>query len=337
MDTGQPKDTKQKKNSGTSSTANSTINGEPRERIYSDSDAKPEDSNYAVAETRTEKEAEAVGKSKNGAPNWLLPDDQEIEEWNLGSKTDPKMIKINKLLTKELKDKAWNLFLKFKDVFAWEHSDLKGVDPKVCQHTIPLKLDARSVRLQRYRINPNYAKKVKEEIDNLLKAGFITEVASSDRLFPIVLVPKKNGKLRVCVDYRKLNSQTIEDPFPLPFTYMMLDEIAGHEMYSFMDGYSGYDQLKIAPEDPPKTTFITEWGAFMYLVMPFGLCNALATFQRCMMEIFSKFLRIFLAIFVDDFTIFSIEELHLLFLEMVFQRCREKRNCLNPFKSVFMV
>ena len=82
----------------------------------------------------------------------------------------------------------------------------------------------------------------------------------------------------------------MKDPFPLPFTNMMLDEVAGYEMYSFMDDYSGYNQLSIAPEDRAKTTFITEWGAFMYLVMPFGLCNAPATFQRCMMVIFADFL-----------------------------------------------
>ncbi|MCO5546725.1 hypothetical protein L7F22_000161 [Adiantum nelumboides] len=129
-----------------------------------------------------------------------------------------------------------------------------------------------------------------------------------------------------------------EEVFPLPSTDMMLDEIVGHEMYSFMDGYSGYNQLKIAPEDREKTTFIIEWGAFMYLVMPpFGLRNAPATFQRCMMEIFSEFPHRFLAIFVDDFIIYSTEELHILFLAMVFQRCKEKRICLNPFKSVFMV
>ncbi|MCO5561660.1 hypothetical protein L7F22_015281 [Adiantum nelumboides] len=124
----------------------------------------------------------------------------------------------------------------------------------------------------------NYAKKVKEEIDNLLKLGFITKVKSRDWLFPIVVVSKKNGKLKVCVDYRKLIAQTIKDPFPLPFTDMMLDEIAGHEMYSFMDGYNGYNQLKIAPKDREKTTFIIEWRDFMCLVMAFGLRNAPATF-----------------------------------------------------------
>lgn len=104
-----------------------------------------------------------------------------------------------------------------------------------------------------------------------------------------------------------------------------------------MDGYSGYNQLAIALEDRMKTTFITEWGAFMYLMMPLGLCNAPVTFQRCMMVIFADFLPKFLAIFVDDFTVYSEEKTHLAYLKQVFERCREKRICLNPFKCVFSV
>ena len=181
-------------------------------------------------------------------------------------------------------------------------------------------------------MNPNYAKKVKEEIDNLLKAGFIAEVESSDWLFPIVVVPKKNGKLRVCVDYRKLNAQTVKDPFPLPFTDMMLDEVAGHQMYSFMDGYSGYNQLALAHEDRAKTRFITEWGAFMYLVMPFGLCNAPATFQRCMMVIFADFLHKFLAIFVDDFTAYSQQQEHLAYLKIGVPSLQGKADLLKPIQ-----
>lgn len=184
-------------------------------------------------------------------------------------------------------------------------------------------------------MNPNYARKVKEEIDALLRAGFITEGESSDWLFPIVVVPKKNGKLRICVDFRKLNEQTIKEPFPLPFTDTMLDQIVGYEMYNFADGYSGYNQIRLAPGDREKTTFITEWGAFMFLVIPFGLCNAPATFQRVMMTIFSEYLQKFMAIFVDDFTVYSSATKHLECLRLMFKQCREKRVCLNPFKCLF--
>ncbi|MCO5552146.1 hypothetical protein L7F22_005656 [Adiantum nelumboides] len=277
-DTNSTKESKEKKSDSNSITAN----GEEKmlnDRIYEESSSEEVDSTY-VAETRTDKEAKAVAKRKSGMPNWLLLDNQKIEEWNLGFEENPKMIKINKLMEEGIQRQSMKFVMKFKDIFAWEHSDLKGVDPEVCQHTLPLKPDTRPILLQRYKMNLNYAKKIKEEIDNLLKARFITKAASSNWLFPIVVVPRNNGKLRVCVDYRKLNAQTIKDSFPLTLTNMMLDEIAGHEMYSFMDGYSGYNQLKIALEDRSKTTFITEWRAFMYLVMPFGLCNALATIFR---------------------------------------------------------
>ncbi|MCO5589255.1 hypothetical protein L7F22_043221 [Adiantum nelumboides] len=275
--TGQTNGSEKQKSTSSTITANTKEALTPSKKIYEYYSNDEVDSN-PTTEVAADKETKAMAKRKSGMPNWLLPNPQEVEEWNLGSEEDPKMIKINKHSKKELKDKAWNLLLKFKDVFAWEHTDLKEVDPEVCQHRIPLKPNAIPIRQQRYKMNPNYAKKVKEEIDNLLKAGFITKVESSDWLFTIVIVPKKDGKLRVCVDYRKLNSQTIKDPFPLPFTDMMLDEIAWHEMYSFMVDYSGYNQLKIAPEDREKTIFITVWRAFMYLVMPFGLCNAPTTF-----------------------------------------------------------
>ncbi|MCO5595658.1 hypothetical protein L7F22_049703 [Adiantum nelumboides] len=234
-----------------SSSRSSTNTGEElptADRIY-DSSSEDVESN-PTANTRTDKEAKATAKRKSGLPNWLLSDDQEIEEWNLGLEEEFKMIKINNHLKKELKDKAWSLILKFKNVFVREHANLKGLDLEVCQHRIPLKPDARPVvRLHRYKMNSNYAKKVNEEIDNLLKAGVIIEVASSDWLFPIVVVPKKNGKLRVCVDYRKLNAQTIKDPFLLPSTDMMLDEIVGHEMYSFMDGYKDRDNDEDEEDD----------------------------------------------------------------------------------------
>lgn len=106
----------------------------------------------------------------------------------------------------------------YKDVFAWSYKDMPGIEPTFYQHIIDLRKDARLVQQKRYRMNPNYAKKVKEEIDKLLQVGFIYPMDNVTWLSPIVIVPKKNGALRVCVDYHKLNATTTTDPFPIPFT-----------------------------------------------------------------------------------------------------------------------
>ncbi len=100
---------------------------------------------------------------------------------------------------------------------------------------------------------------------------------------PVVLALKKNGKLRVCINYKALNKVTKKDRYPLPFCEEILEEVAGHEMYTFGDGYRGYHQVKIALKDQLKTTFTTPWGTFCYTIMPFGLCNVPRTFQ-CLMN-----------------------------------------------------
>ena len=108
----------------------------------------------------------------------------------------------------------------------------------------------------------------------------------------------------MCIDYRKLNAGTRKDHFPLPFVDQMLERVAGHEFYCFLDGYSGYNQIEIALEDQEKTTFTCPFGTFAFRKMPFGLCNALRTFQWCMMGIFSDMLEHILEIFMDDFSVF---------------------------------
>ena len=156
----------------------------------------------------------------------------------------------------------------------------------MCQHYAGLEPRTRPIFQQQRHTNPLYAKLIKMEITKLLDAGFIYPVAYSEWVSPIVVVPKKNNKIRICVDYRKLNSKTKRDHFPLPFTDQVLDRVAGHKLYSFLDGFSGYNKIQIHPDDQPKTTFTTEWGTFAYRVMPFGLCNAPATFQRLMIAAF---------------------------------------------------
>jgi len=123
----------------------------------------------------------------------------------------------------------------------------------------------------RYRLNPIYVIMVKQDIDKLLAIGFIKSIEKATWLSPIVIVPKKNGKLKICMDFRKLNGATKKDPYPLSFIDEMLNTIARYEAYSFFDGYSGYHQISIVLEEKYKITFVTHWGAFIWKVMPFGV------------------------------------------------------------------
>jgi len=109
----------------------------------------------------------------------------------------------------------------------------------------------------------------------------------------------------MCIDYRKLNETTRKDHFPLPFMDQMLKRLAGHKYYCFLDGYSGYNQIVVDPKDQEKTSFIRPYGVFAYRRMPFGLCNAPTTFQRCLLSIFSNIIERFIEVFMDDFSVFG--------------------------------
>jgi len=146
------------------------------------------------------------------------------------------------------------------------------------QHKIELLPNAKSIKAKQGRWYPRYTTMVKEELDKLLEVGFIRPVETIEWVSPVILALKKNGKLKVCVNYKALNKVTKKDQYPLPFCEESLEEVAGHEMYTFGDGYRGYHQVKIAPEDQLKTTFTTPWGTFCYTLMPFGLCNVPGTF-----------------------------------------------------------
>lgn len=163
----------------------------------------------------------------------------------------------------------------------------------------------------------------------------------------ITVVKNENNELiptrtvtgwRVCIDYRKLNDATRKDHFPLPFIDQMLERLSGHSFYCFLDGYSGYMQIPIAPEDQHKTTFTCPYGTFAYKRMPFGLCNAPATFQRCMMAIFHDMIEKFIEVFMDDFSVFgsSFDDC-LISLTKVLKRCEESNLVLNWEKCHFMV
>ena len=116
------------------------------------------------------------------------------------------------------------------------------------------------------------------------------------------MVPRKNGKWHICVDYRELNKATQKDHFPLPFINQVLDTLERKKFFFFLDGFNGYNQIQIAPEDQDKITFTCLWGTFAYRVLPFGLCNSLATFQRATLGIIADLINEGLEVYMDDFT-----------------------------------
>ncbi|KAL2631423.1 hypothetical protein R1flu_016109 [Riccia fluitans] len=213
-------------------------------------------------------------------------------------------------------------------------SDMKGILSELGTHRIDLRPNPIPIRQEQYRLNDKYSLLVKKNLDNLLKAGFIYPVLSSEWVSPIVVIPKKaTGKIRVSQDFQKPNNATLKDHHPLPFTDVILDQVPGHECYSFLDGFLGYNQVFLRPEDCEKTTFTIDWGTFAYRVMPFGLTNAPATFQQMMMNIFRDYLWKFVKVFLDDFCVYSSKKDHKEKLGLTFEKCRPNQLRLHPKKS----
>ncbi|GJW08847.1 reverse transcriptase domain-containing protein [Tanacetum coccineum] len=216
--------------------------------------------------------------------------------------------KLPVIISKELKDEEKAALLKVlkshKRAIVWKISDIKGIYPSFCTHKILMEDDFKPAVQHQRRVNLKIHEVIKKEIIKLLDAGLIYPIYDSSWVSHVHCVPKKGGMTvvgnndneliptrlftgwRVCIDYRKLNDATHKDHFPLPFMDQMLERLAGNEYYCFLDGFSGYFQIPIDPQDQEKTTFTCPYGTFAYRRMPFGLCNALGTFQRCMMAIF---------------------------------------------------
>ncbi|CAN6570914.1 unnamed protein product [Malus baccata var. baccata] len=263
---------------------------------------------------------------------------------------------VSSSLTTIEEEKLIRVLKEHKTAIGWTLADIRGISPTTCMHRILLEEGAKPTREGQRRLNPPMMEVVKNEIIKLLDCGVIYPISDSRWVSPVQCVPKKSGVTvvknaenelvptriqtgwRVCIDYRKLNATTRKDHFPLPFMDQMLERLAGHSFYCFLDGYSGYNQIVIAPDDQEKTTFTCPFGTFAYRRMPFGLCNAPATFQRCMVSIFSDFVEKIIEVFMDDFSVFGdsfdgcLEN-----LTLILKRCVETNLVLNWEKCHFMV
>ncbi|KAM1432438.1 hypothetical protein ACFXTO_014971 [Malus domestica] len=263
---------------------------------------------------------------------------------------------ISSTLTAQEEDKLVRVLREYKTAIGWTLANIKGISPTTCMHRILLEEGSKTSREAQRRLNPPMMEVVKKEIIKLLDCGVIYPISDSRWVSHVQCVPKKSGvtvvtnaenKLvptriqtgwRVCIDCRKLNATTRNDHFPLPFIDQMLERLAGYAFYCFLDGYSGYNQIVIIPENQEKTNFTCPFGTFSYRRMPFGLCNAPATFQRCMMSIFSDYVEKIIEVFMDDFSVFGDSFdgcLHN--LSLILKRCVETNLVLNWEKCHFMV
>lgn len=217
-------------------------------------------------------------------------------------------------LSAEEQGQVRELLKGYCSVFSAHDGDLGCTN--LVTHDIPV-LDDAPVKQRYRRIPPSEYEAAKEHIHKLLEAQVITE-SSSPYASPIVLVKKKDGTLRMCVDYRHLNAKTRKDAFPLPRIEESLDALGGARWFSTLDLVSGYNQVPVSEADQPKTAFWTSFGLFEWTRMPFGLCNAPSTFQRLMQQLFGDQQCKSLLLYLDDIVVFSSTvQQHLERLEVV--------------------
>ena len=262
---------------------------------------------------------------------------EELEPVSLDD--DPEHLAyIGSKLAEDLKSPLTRFLRRNKDVFAWKQTDMGGIDPTVITHRLNVSPSFKPVKQKRRSFAPERQKAINEEVGKLFQAGAIREVEYPKWLANVVLVKKTNDKWRLCIDFTDVNRACPKDSFPLPRIDLIVDATTGHELLSFMDAFFGYNQISMDPDDQEKTSFVTAQGTYCYSVMPFGLKNAGATYQRLVNKIFQKQIGTTIEVYIDDMLVKSpTAKLHIAHLSKAFQILREYNMKLNPAKCAFGV
>ena len=187
-----------------------------------------------------------------------------------------------------------------QDVFAWSVYDAPSVSPELACHSLNIRSEHRPIVQKRRKLAPERATTVLEEVGRLLIWGAIREIQYPVWLSNTVVVKKKNGKWRVCIDFTDLNKACPKDPFPLPRIDQLVDLASGHARLSFLNAFQGYHQIPMNDVDQDKTAFITPRGTYCYKMMPFGLKNAGATYERMVMKMFGHIIGKTVEVYIDD-------------------------------------
>ena len=245
---------------------------------------------------------------------------------------DKNEYRINEKLTEKQRKQLLRLLENYKDIFVKDKNELGKCG--IVKHRIDTG-DTKPIKQRAYRASGENKKLIEEEVKKMLEKGVI-EKSTSPWASPIVIVPKKSGEKRFCIDLRKVNKITKRDEHPLPRIDDMLDTFNGSEWFTTLDLASGYWQIEMDERDKEKTAFITHEGLYQWKVMPFGLTNAPATFQRMMQEVLGELFYTRAPAYIDDVNVHSkIFEEHLKDLEEVFKRLRKAGLKLRMDKCKF--
>uniref|UniRef100_A0A2N9J3R3 Uncharacterized protein n=1 Tax=Fagus sylvatica TaxID=28930 RepID=A0A2N9J3R3_FAGSY len=268
----------------------------------------------------------------------LVEPTEELEVIALDDDEPSKTTSIGTRMDRTIREAMISFLKSNLDVFAWTHDDMPGIDPATICHKLNVDPSIRPIKQKRRVFAPDRNQAISDEVEKLLTAGFIREVFYPDWLANVVMVKKANGKWRMCVDFTDLNKACPKDSFPLPRIDQLVDSTAGHRLLTFMDAFSGYNQIMMDDGDQEKTSFITSKGLFCYKVMPFGLKNAGATYQRLMNKMFHHQIGRNVEVYVDDMLVKTKDEVnHMEDLKETFETLRRYRMKLNPSKCVFGV
>ena len=208
-------------------------------------------------------------------------EDVYLDESNL-----KKFTRIETSMEEKTKQDLVQFLKKNTDVFTWSHEDMLGINPSAITHRLNVSPSYKPLCQKRRMLAPEQENAIKEEVQKLVKVEFVHEVYNLDWLANVVMVKKANGKWRMCMDFIDLNKACPKDSYPLPCIDQLVDSTARHQLLSFMDVFSGYNQIKMDEADQEKTSFITSQGLFCYKVMPFDLKNVGTTYQRLVNHMF---------------------------------------------------
>ncbi|CAA0843034.1 Uncharacterized mitochondrial protein AtMg00860, partial [Striga hermonthica] len=238
----------------------------------------------------------------------------------------------------ELRGQLVELLREFRDIFAFPPEELTGIDPEVMEHKLNVDPLKKTVKQRLRHHGAEIDKAIEVEVDKLLKAKHIKEIQFPEWISNTVMVKKALSKWRMCIDFRDLNLACPKDHYPLPRIDQLVDSTAGCELLSMMDASLGYHQIPLAPEDQSKVSFVTSKGTYCYVVMPFGLKNAGATYQRLMDRMFRSQIGRNMEVYVDDILVKSRSSTsHVEDLKEAFKTLRTYGMKLNPSKCAFGV